>query len=136
MLSMWDQPLMGTLLQIPLSVGKDGVVTGTFPVLGTDHLFTVDFYGWSPGTQVFTGLTSGGDPIPTVVAMGSFSLTAPLGQGTVTLVSPSKVSIDGPLAQRRTVSFATLKLVFVPEPGTLLLLGAGAFALLCLGRRR
>jgi hypothetical protein len=34
------------------------------------------------------------------------------------------------------VSFATLKLVFVPEPGSLLLLGAGAFALLCLGRRR
>jgi hypothetical protein len=39
------------------------------------------------------------------------------------------------LVQRRTATFTTLALVFLPEPGTLLLLGAGAFALLCFGRR-
>jgi hypothetical protein len=67
--------------------------------------------------------------------MGSFNLT-PLGGGTVTLVAPSKISIDGPFAQRRTANFTTLSLSFVPEPGTLLLSAAGGVALVLLGRRR
>jgi hypothetical protein len=58
-----------------------------------------------------------------------------MGAGTVTLVSPTKVSIDGRLSQRRAVSFSTLKLTFVPEPVTVLLLGAAAAALV-LARRR
>lgn len=79
-----------------------------------------------------TGLTSMFTPIPDVVAMGSFALTG-MGGGTLTLVAPSKVSIDGGLAQRRTLSFVTLRLSFVPEPGSLVLLAAaaGGLALVC-----
>jgi hypothetical protein len=133
--SMWNQPLMGTLVQIPLSVGKAGIATGSFTVLGSYHYITVNFYGWTPGTQTFTGLTTGGVNLPTVVAMGSFNLNG-AGAGTVTLVSPSKISIDGPAAQRRTAGFTTLKLSFVPEPSTLLLLGAGVVGLVLVGSRK
>jgi hypothetical protein len=70
-----------------------------------------------------------------VIAAGSFNLNAQ-GGGTVTLVSPSKISIDGALAQRRTASFTALVMTFVPEPGTLLLLGGAALALALGGRRR
>jgi hypothetical protein len=51
-------------------------------------------------------------------------------------VSPTKISIDCSLAQRRTAGFTSLKLYFVPEPGTLLLLGAGGLGLVLLGSRK
>jgi hypothetical protein len=124
-----------TLVAVPLSAGKAGQFTNTFSVTGQLHIITVDFYAWTPGTLTFTGLTTKGGALPTVIAMGSFNLNAQ-GGGTVTLVSPSKVSIDGALAQRRTASFTTLVLSFIPEPGTLLLLGAGAVALTFAGRSR
>jgi hypothetical protein len=133
--SMWSQVAGATLLRIPISVGKAGVFTDTFVVSGTYHYITVDFYAWTPGTVTLPGLTYAGYSAPSVHAMGSFGLT-PNGGGTVTLVAPTKVAIDGPLAQRRTAEFATLKLPFVPEPSALLLAGAGALALLAAGRRR
>jgi hypothetical protein len=125
---------VNTLVQLPLSIGKAGQFTGTFFVVGALHKITVDFYAWTPGTLVFTALTSMGQTLPTIVAAGSFDLNS-MGGGTVTLVSPSKISVDGSLASRRTASFTTLVLTFVPEPGALLLLGAGALAL-TLGIRR
>jgi hypothetical protein len=124
-----------TIVQVPLSVGKAGVFNGSFIVTGVVHKMTVDFYAWTPNTLVFTGLTSKGQPLPDVTAAGSFMLTAN-GGGTVTLVSPSKISIDGSLAQRRTAGFTSLVLSFVPEPSALLLLGAGALALAFATRRR
>jgi hypothetical protein len=134
MLSMWT-PLASTLVYIPLSVGKAGQFTGTWNFLGSPAYLTVDFYAWTPGTLTFTGLSSQGNPLPDVVAMGTFNLTAN-GAGTVTLVSPSKVSVDYSGAfQIHSASFATLKLTFVPEPSSLLLLGAGALALLGFRRR-
>jgi hypothetical protein len=117
-----------TLVQIPLSHGKAGQFTNTFFVGGIPHTITVDFDAWTPGSVSFASLTSLGQPLPNVTAMGSFNLTAN-GGGIVTLVSPSKVSIDGPVSYRRTASFTKLVLSFVPEPGALLLLGAGALAL-------
>jgi hypothetical protein len=132
--SAWNQPVGQTLFKIPLSVGKAGVITDYFVVSGSYHYMTIDFYAWTPGTLGFSDLTSMGGSLPDVVAIGSFDLTAN-GGGTVTLVSPTKISIDGPLAQRRAASFATLKLTFVPEPSTLLLLAASALGLLAVGRR-
>jgi len=137
--SVFSQPMGGTLVQIPLSVGKAGTFNGDFTVLGSYHYITVDFYAWTPGTRNFTMLTTGGVALPDVVAMGTFNLNG-AGAGTVTLVSPSKISIDGPAAQRRTAGFTTLKLTFVgevvPEPSTLLLLGAGVIGLVLVGNRK
>ena len=128
---------VNTLVAVPVSIGKAGVFTGTFIVLGITHTITVDFFAWTPGMATYTGLTSKGVALPSVMAVGSFSLNG-AGDGMVTLVSPSKVDIDGSLAQRRTASFTTLKLTFgtVPEPGTLLLLGAGALGLALVGSRK
>jgi hypothetical protein len=123
-----------TVLRVPLRHGEAGIFTNTFNALGAFHRITVEFYAWTPGTLVFSGLTTFGSPLPDVVAMGSFDLTAN-GGGAVTLVAPSKVSIDGNLVGRRSASFATLKLSFVPEPGTLLLLGGAALALALRARR-
>jgi len=125
---------VNTLVEIPLSNGKAGLFTSTFVISGVSHQITVDFFAWTPHTLTFMGLTSKGVALPDVTAAGSFNLTAN-GGGTVTLVSPSKVSINGDLNQRRTASFTTLKLNFVPEPGTVLLLGAAALGLLALRRR-
>jgi hypothetical protein len=124
-----------TIVQVPLSAGKAGVFTGTFLAVGVLHKITVDFYAWTPGTIVLSGLTTKGAALPNVTAAGSFNLT-PNGGGTVTLVSPSKISIDGTLAQRRTAGFTSLVMSFVPEPGTLLLLGAGALGLVLMGSRK
>jgi hypothetical protein len=124
-----------TLVAVPLSNGKAGQFTNTFTVTGAQHTITVDFFAWTPGTLTFAGLTTKGSSIPNVSAMGSFNLTA-MGGGTVTLVSPSKVSIDGPLAQRRSAGFTKLVLTFIPEPGTLFLLGGAALALAFAMRRR
>ena len=124
-----------TLVKVPLSIGKAGTVTGYFYVLTNIHYITVDFYAWTPHTLTFTGLTTKGAGLPTVVAMGSFNLNG-AGGGTVTLVSPSKISIDGPLAQRRTASFTSLTLTYAPEPSTLLLLGAGVVGLVLVGSRK
>ena len=126
---------LNTLVAVPVSIGKAGTFVGSFIVLGVTHTITVNFFAWTPGMATFVGLTSKGVALPTVMAVGSFNLTA-MGGGTVTLVSPTKVDIDGSLAQRRTASFTTLKMTFVPEPGTLLLLGAGALGLALVGSRK
>jgi hypothetical protein len=126
---------MTTLVKIPLDVGEAGTFTGYFLALGSPHYITVDFYAWTPHSKTFTGLTSLFAPLPDVTVMGSFALNG-TGMGTVTLVSPSKISIDSPLLQRRTASFTTLKLTYAPEPGLLLLLGAGVVGLALVERRR
>jgi hypothetical protein len=126
-----------TLVKVPLSIGVAGTTTGYFYVLQNIHYITVDFYAWTPHTLTFTGLTSKYAPLPTptVVAMGDvLTMGGVITQ--VILVSPSKISIDGPLAQRRTASFTTLTLTYAPEPGALLLLGAGVAGLVLLGSRK
>ena len=125
---------INTLVMVPVSVGVGGQFAGSFIVLGINHFISVDFYGWTPGTLVFTGLTTNGMALPTVTAAGTWNLTAS-GGGTVTLVSPSKISIDCGLAQRRTAGLTSLKMYFVPEPGTLLLLAAGALGVGLMVRR-
>src|SRR5262245_42736236 len=125
---------INTLVAVPISVGKAGQFNNQFSVLGVTHTITVDFFAWTPGMQTFTGLTTKGAALPTVMAAGSFNLTAN-GGGTVTLVSPRKGSVHGVLAQGRTASFTTLKLTFVPEASTLLLIGAVLGAVVLATRR-
>jgi hypothetical protein len=124
-----------TIVNVPLSAGKGGTSTTTFNAVGVNHTITVQFYSWTVGSYVFSGLTSKYSALPNVTAQGSFNITAG-GGGMVTLVSPSRVDIDGALAARRTASFTALVLNFVPEPGTLLLLGAGALGLVLMGSRK
>lgn len=50
-------------------------------------------------------------------------------------MSPSKITDVSSLPYRTSVSLTTLKLTFVPEPGTLLLLGAAGAALAMRWRR-
>ena len=137
---------VNTLVQVPLSAGKADLFTGTFTVVGALHVITVEFYAWTPGTLVFGNLTSKSEPLSmapggvpadnTVVAMGTFNLSASGGGGTVTRVSPSKVDIDGSLAQRRTAAFTKLTLAFIPEPGAVLLILGGALGLGVMGSFR
>jgi hypothetical protein len=131
-------PAMTTFVKIPLALGAPGsYVAPLFLILGAYHYLTVDFYGWTPGTVAIPGLTSDYTalPTPTISAMGSFMLTS-MGGGTVTLVSPTRIAIDGPLAQRRAASFTTLHLTFVPEPQAMALLLLAAGALVMVTRRR
>ena len=130
-------PGINTLLHVPLDVGATGHFNYTTAIIsGIPITVNVTYLGWTVHTQTFTGLSSHGAPIPDVVAMGSFDLTAQ-GGGSVLLVSPTRISVDfgAPFLDRTTVSLTTLKLSFVPEPSALLLLGAGAGAI-ALGRRR
>jgi hypothetical protein len=119
-----------TLIRYPQNVGVAGLVTNTFSAVGVVHALRVDHFPWTPRSRLFRSLTSGGQPcapryvsacpaedrcgdldVPTLTAQGSFDLT-PDGGGMVSLVAPTKITVDGDLMQRRTASFATLRLSF------------------------
>jgi len=77
--------------------------------------------------------TNGGPPLEyhTVTIAGSNNLPSASQSGAITLVAPMRVAfID------RTPATARMTLHFVPEPGTMLLLAAGAAGLCLLGRKR
>jgi hypothetical protein len=70
----------------------------------------------------------------TVTVQGTNMLNSASQSGMVTLVSPYRLS-TGNLAGR-TAGASYMKLTFVPEPGTMLLLISGAAGLAVIGRRR
>jgi PEP-CTERM motif len=77
-------------------------------------------YQYTNGTAMYTGTDS----------------RTPGGLGQVTLVTPTKVVTNLTGGLLILVVLGTLTLNFVPEPGTLLLLGSGVAGLAILGRRR
>jgi hypothetical protein len=116
-----------TLLGIPLKLGSPSTLV-------TSHqgvTFTTIAAAWTAGATTVTGL---GPATVTYTAMatGSNGLT-PGGQGALVLVTPLKVisGVAGTFS-----AFGVLTLTYVPEPGTLGLLGGGVLALAALGRRR
>jgi len=124
-----------TLLGVPLTpVGVHGATFSTMPGGGTVVAYTGA--GWTTSTVMMTipsttiaGAT--GQPRGVVTATGTNMLVGGVGQ--ITFISPLLIRSNrlGDLP-----SFARLTLTFVPEPGSLLLIGAGMASLAVYGRRR
>jgi len=135
---------------VPLSIGTTGtittVVTGLPGGLGTTLSITAIGNTWTAGTTGVTGVpfsTTAYIPfagtvtltgLTTVTVMGANLLSAG-GNGTLVLVTATKV-LTSLGASPILPLFSILTLSYVPEPGTLLLLGSGVAGLALLGRRR
>ena len=107
------------------SISNQGYVSVT--VLGT---------AWTTGNVTLTGL-SGSTPSQNTVTFDAlgFDHRTPGHAGVLQLVSPFKV-VDGVAGAQPGYALQTLTFTGVPEPGTLVLLGAGVVALVGYGLRR
>jgi hypothetical protein len=127
--------------------GPQGVSKQTifFPLLefgisaaNTSGTAIASAWPWTVGTTSVTGVslrTPGGGLTPgSVTGKGTNNLT-PLGSGTLVMVAPIYLSAPG-WGRAPTGVIAELTLVFVPEPGTIATLSAGAVLLAVLARRR
>jgi hypothetical protein len=121
-------------LAVPLwRIGNTGYryyASGCGPNCIVDSMFAT---GWTTGPVTVTGLTTGlaGNMINTVTFSGYDNRT-PNHKGVIQLISPFKVV----WAAGNLPGVAVQTLTFVPEPGTLLLLGAGGVGLGLYARRR
>ncbi len=114
-------------LSIPLSVvGVGGTANVSFSVF-----MTVQGAPWTTGSVPFGSASVAG--FAHGPASGTSSTAAV--SGVVRLVTPIFISTNIP-ALSILPAAATLDLHFVPEPGTLALLGSGALALIGIGRTR
>ena len=128
-----------TLLPIAVNAGAGGTLI-TPPTTVTSATLRVFLFGdvWHLGAVTQTAQTNMFLALSDVMATGNVSVDGS-GNTHVNLVSLGRVKIRG-LANSETSSPTYLKLVFapdvVPEPGTLMLLGAGVAGLALIGRRK
>ena len=126
-----------TLLPIIVNAGAGGNLTIP-PTSYTSATLRVYLGGdvWHLGPVTQTGLTTMFGTLPDVMATGGVVVTA-MGNTEITLVSLGRLKIRG-LANSDTSSPTYLKLTYAatPEPGTLMLLGAGVAGLVLVGRRK
>ena len=129
-------------LVLPVNVGSSSTVTTMASILPNAVTVTVGAAEWTTGSITFNdanlGTTNTGLPISNpVVTSGTAtgSNTFDGTNGVITLVAPVTIRIPGTGADLRA-GYSILTLSFVPEPGTLVLLGAGFAGLVALGRRK
>ena len=115
------------LLGVPLVAGAPGALATS---AGGGVSVTAVGAAWSAGTVVVTLPTSLGG-VSTTSFAGYDNRVG--GVGTLQLVTPIRFNsnVSGP-----SVMWASLRLTFVPEPATALLLGAGVLGFAARGRRR
>ena len=111
---------------------------GTARVAFGPYLSYIDPQPWTTGVATITingvALTTGNATSPGVnITMAGSDLRTPGGAGVITLVAPAGLmsTLGGAFPL-----FVSMTLTFVPEPGTLLLLGSGIAGLAILGRKR
>ena len=127
--------LLGLInLNIPLAVvGGAGSQTITVGAKGLQ--ITVTGMSWTTGTGMISKLTTttpNGAVVNTVTVTGADNRTAG-GVGHLILLTPTRVLTN---AAGNLPAPVVMTLNFVPEPGTLLLLGFGFGGLMLVGRRR
>jgi hypothetical protein len=121
-------------LTVPLSsFGVEGATAMVSSPLGVS--ITAFGSGWTTGKVEVIGTTGDFAGMVLASATGTDQRTLIGGLGTIVLVTPTltKTNVAG---SENLPLIGTLTLTYVPEPTTLMLLGAGVAGLAVLGRRR
>jgi hypothetical protein len=116
---------------IPLfMIGNPGPIPFAFNALGMLIMGTIFANPYKLGMVTAMGALQG---VPSTVMGTGFDNRTAGGLGTLQLVTPTAVGLG---ALGSLASLATLTIHFVPEPGTLALLGLGLAAIGAVGRRK